>query len=37
MLPFSEEVPLGTFEAGRHTIKFVNADGSYIEKTLDVE
>jgi hypothetical protein len=37
MLPFSEEVPLGTFKTGQHKIKFVNSDGSYIEKTLDVE
>jgi hypothetical protein len=37
MLPFSEEVALGKFETGTHKIKFVNADGSYIEKTLDVE
>ena len=37
MLPFSEEVPLGSFSSGHHTIRFVNADGSYLEKTLDVE
>lgn len=36
MIPFSEEVDLGRFSPGSHTIRFVNGDGSYIEKTLQV-
>jgi hypothetical protein len=37
MLPFSEEVMLGKFESGEHTLRFVNGDGTYLEKRLSVD
>jgi hypothetical protein len=36
MVPYAEEVPLGRFSAGQHTIRFVNGDGTYQEKALEV-
>jgi hypothetical protein len=37
LVPFSKEVKLGKFSAGKHTLKFVNGDGTYLEKTMVVE
>ena len=37
LVPFSKEVKLGKFEAGKHTLKFLNGDGTYIERTLAIE
>ena len=37
IIPFSEEVNLGKLEAGEHTLRFVNGDGTYLEKKLIVE
>jgi len=36
MVPFAEEVELGRFAPGDHSIRFVNGDGTYLEKTLQV-
>ena len=37
IIPFSEEVSLGKLEKGEHTLRFVNGDGTYLEKKLTVE
>lgn len=37
MVPFTKEVTLGKLEAGEHKIRFVNGDGTYMEKTLQIE
>ena len=37
LIPFQKEVRLGQLATGQHTLKFVNDDGTYVEKTLAVE
>lgn len=37
LVPFNKEIKLGRFDAGKHTLKFVNGDGTYLEKTMVVE
>lgn len=37
LIPFQKEVQLGKFSAGKHTLRFLNGDGTYIEKLMDVE
>lgn len=37
LVPFQKEVRLGQLPAGKHNLKFVNGDGTYLEKTLLVE
>ncbi len=37
LVPFSQEVKLGKFEQGKHALKFVNGDGTYIQKNIDIE
>ena len=37
LVPFSEEVHLGSFEKGHHTLRYMNGDGTYFEQSLDVE
>lgn len=37
LVPFQKEVRLGKLPAGKHSLKFLNGDGTYIEKTLSVE
>lgn len=37
LVPFSKEVQLGKLVAGDHAIRFVNGDGTYWEKSLQVE
>lgn len=37
LVPFNKEIKLGRFNAGKHTLKFVNGDGTYLEKTMVVE
>lgn len=37
LVPFSKEVNLGRLTAGTHTLKFINGDDTYFERTLIVE
>lgn len=37
LVPFQKEVQLGKFSAGKHTLRFLNGDGTYLEKSLIVE
>ena len=37
MIPFQKEVRLGQLNAGEHTLRFLNGDGTFIEKKLTVE
>lgn len=37
LVPFQKEVKLGTLSEGKHLLRFVNGDGTYLEKTMVVE
>ncbi|MGZ3796142.1 MAG: hypothetical protein ACXVB1_07255 [Pseudobdellovibrionaceae bacterium] len=37
MVPFTKEISLGKFESGKHTLRFLNGDGTYLEKTMSIE
>lgn len=37
LVPFTKEIRLGKYTAGSHTLRFVNGDGTYLEKTLKIE
>lgn len=37
LIPFNKEIRLGHLSAGEHKLKFVNGDGTYLEKTMTVE
>lgn len=37
MVPWSEEVQLGKLGAGDHSVRFVNGDGTYMEKKIKLE
>lgn len=37
LVPFSKEVRLGTFAPGSHTLRFLNGDGTYLEKLVKIE
>ena len=37
LVPFTKEVQLGKLDQGTHKVRFVNADGTFIEKQLNVE
>jgi len=37
MMPFQRQVDLGKLAVGNHTIHFLNGDGTYLEKTLNIE
>lgn len=37
LVPFQKEVRLGRMPSGQHTIRFVNGDGTYLDKTMVVE
>jgi hypothetical protein len=37
LMPFQKEVRLGQLESGTHQLRFVNGDGTYLEKTMKVE
>ena len=36
LVPFSREVVLGPLTSGTHTLRFVNGDGTYFERTMSV-
>ena len=37
LIPYQKEVRLGQLPSGKHTLRFLNGDGTYLEKTLNVE
>lgn len=37
LVPFSKEVQLGKLQVGKHSIRFINGDGTYWEKSLTIE
>lgn len=37
LVPFSKEIRMGKFAAGKHALRFLNGDGTYLEKTLNIE
>ncbi|MGE0763635.1 MAG: hypothetical protein AB7N80_10190 [Bdellovibrionales bacterium] len=37
LVPFSKDVRLGKLSRGEHTLRFINGDGTYFERTLEVE
>lgn len=37
LVPFQREVSLGRLMTGDHTLRFMNGDGTYFEKSLKVE
>lgn len=37
LIPFQKDVRLGQLQQGKHTLRFLNGDGTYLEKSLVVE
>lgn len=37
LVPFNHDVHLGKLASGEHTLKFLNGDGTYLQKTLKIE
>lgn len=37
LIPFQKDVRLGKLSSGKHNLRFLNGDGTYIEKSLMVE
>jgi len=37
LVPFTKEVQLGTFDKGMHKVRFINGDGTYMEKQFTAE
>lgn len=37
MVPFNKEIQLGKLITGKHVVRFVNGDGTFLEKELNVE
>ena len=37
LVPFTKEVRLGKLASGTHTLKFLNGDGTFLQKTLNIE
>jgi hypothetical protein len=37
LVPFQKDIALGKLDAGKHSLKFVNSDGTFLEKSLNVE
>lgn len=37
LIPFQKEVRLGKLNTGKHTVRFLNGDGTYLEKSLNIE
>lgn len=37
LVPYQKEVRLGTLSSGDHKVRFVNGDGTYLEKNFQIE
>lgn len=37
LVPFQKEVQLGVLGAGTHVVRFQSGDGTYLEKTIEIE
>lgn len=37
LVPFQKDIRLGRLPTGKHSLKFLNGDDTYLEKTLNVE
>jgi hypothetical protein len=37
LVPFNHDVHLGKLSSGSHILKFMNGDGTYLQKTLKIE
>ncbi|MCC7403757.1 MAG: hypothetical protein IT288_05095 [Bdellovibrionales bacterium] len=37
LVPFTQEVTLGKMGTGEHKVRFMNGDGTFMEKTLTIE
>lgn len=37
LVPFTKEVRLGPLASGKHRLRFLNGDGTYLEKSLKIE
>ncbi len=37
LVPFQKEVRLGSLDSGKHLLRFINGDGTYLEKSMVVE
>lgn len=37
LVPYSKEVRLGTLERGTHTLRFMNGDGTFFERSMEIE
>ena len=37
LVPFSKDIRLGKLATGKHTLRFIGGDGTFLEKTLSVE
>ena len=37
LIPFQKDIRLGKLATGKHTLKFLSGDGTYLEKTLNIE
>ena len=37
LVPFQKDIRLGKLVAGKHTLRFMNGDGTYFEKSVQIE
>lgn len=37
LVPYSKEISLGQLGSGEHKVRFMNGDGTYFEKTIEIE
>lgn len=37
LVPYQKEVKLGTLKSGKHIVRFLGGDATYLEKSFDVE
>jgi hypothetical protein len=37
LIPFQKDIRLGKLSTGKHSLKFLSGDGTYLEKSLNVE